>query len=271
MRIVRRLLVVLVLLLLVLLLGVIFLGGRMIKTGVNRLGPPLLGVAVTLEDAHFRPLRGYVRLDGLVVGNPEGFQTESLFDMRKLEVDLDVRSLFTKTIRIRRVLIESPQITYEMRLRRTNLGALIEGMASGDEKTEVEDDSKKPGKNVVIKELKIVAARALISTPGMGRMVVPVQLATITLNDLGGEGQNTVQITGQVLKAVLGAVGNAALGVGGLAGAAADGASAAVGVAADGAKAAAGAAGDGVRAVGSGMGRILGFGKDEMPKPEAAE
>lgn len=261
MKIVRRLLVVLVVFVLALLLGVMFQGGRVIKEGVNRLGPQLLGVAVTLEDAHFRPVRGFVRLDGLVVGNPEGFQTENLFDMQKLEVELDVRSLFMDTIRIRRILIESPQITYEMGLRRTNLGALIEGMASGDEKTEVESTSKKPGKTVVIEELQIVAARARISTPGMGSLAVPVQLATITLNDLGGEGQSTAQITGQVLKAVLGAVGNAALGVGGLVG----------GAAGNGAKAVAGAAGDGVRAVGSGMGRMLGLGKGEEQKPEAAE
>lgn len=297
MKIMRRLLVVLVVLVLVVLLGVIFQGGRMIRTGVNRIGPQVLGVPVTLEDAHFRPLRGLVRLEGLVVGNPAGFQTESLFDMRKLEVELDVRSLFTDTIRIRRILIESPQITYEMGLRRTNLGTLIEDMASDAGKTDAGKEPSAPGKTVVIEELKIVVARARISTPGMGSAAVPVQLATITLNDLGGDGQSTAQITGQVLKAVLGAVGNAALGVGGLVGdgikaaasgvgelggaalegagtvvgTAADGASAAVGVAADGAKAVVGAAGDGVRAVGSGVGRILGLGKDEEPEPEVAE
>lgn len=295
MKIVKRVLIVLVVLVLVVSLGVIFLGGWMIKTGVNQVGPQVLGVPVTVEDVSFRPLRGYVRLEGLVVDNPEGFQTENLFNMQTLEVDLQVRSLFTDTIRIRRILIESPQITYEVGLRGTNLGALIEGMGPADEK----DDSE-PGKAVVIEELKIVAARARISTPGMGSAAVPVQLATITLNDLGGEGQSTTQITGQVLKAILGAVGNAALGAGGLvgdgiraaasgagmlggaamdgagaaAGAAVDGAGAAVGVAADGAKAIGGAAsdgakaitgaaGDGVRAVGSGMGRMLGLGKDE--------
>ena len=272
MKIVRRLLVALVLLVVTVLLLVIFLGGQMIKEGVNRLGPQLLGVAVTLEDAHFRPLRGFVRLDGLVVGNPEGFQTESLFDMQKLEVELDVRSLFTDTIRIRRILIESPQITYEMGLRRTNLGALIEGMAPDAGETGApHEKSKAPGKTVVIEELQIVAARARISTPGMGSMAVPVQLATITLNDLGGEGQSTAQITGQVLKAVLGAVGNATLGVGGLVGDSAKGVMAVGGAAGEGAKAVAGAAGDGVRAVGSGMGRMLGLGKDEETDAEVAE
>lgn len=289
MRIIGRALVVLLMVALALLLAVVFLGGRMIREGVNRIGPQVLGVAVTLEDAHFRPLQGFVRLGGLVVGNPEGFQTRSLFDMRELVIELDVRSLLTDTIRIRRILVDSPQITYEMGLRRTNLGALIEGMAPDGEKPASQDKSKAPGKTVVIEELQIVAARARISTPGMGRMAVPVQLATITLNNLGGEGQSTAQITGQILKAVMGAVGNSALGVGGLvgdalkaaasgagqldgeAGGALDGAKTVGDVAGDGAKAVAGAAGFGLRTVGSGVGRILGLGKEEDTDSRAAE
>lgn len=276
-----RSIVVLLVLLAVIFGGIIFMGGRMIKAGVNRIGPNVTGVDVTLDHVRFAPLRGFVRLDGLIVGNPEGFQTDRLFNLKTLEVELDVRSLFSDTIRIREILIDSPEITYEMGLRRTNLGTLIDHMTPAESKPEDDDEAKKAGKKVIIDELRIVAARARISTPGMGSKAVPVQLATITLNDLGGEGQSTAQITGHVLKAILGAVGNAALGVGGLVGdgakavtgsveevgevalkgaeavveVAADGAGAVVGEAAKGVGVAVDVAGDGVKAVGGAAGK----------------
>ncbi len=250
MKILIRVIVVLAVLVGLALTLIIFRGGQVVKESVNRLGPRILGVEVTLDNAQFHPLRGYISLHGLTVGNPEGFHTENLLAVRQLEVDLNLRSLLTDTIVIERVLIDAPQITYEVGLRRTNLGTLVaqlEARYNGNSEEIAEEDLPPPaelvlaeaGKTVVIKELILADARAQVSATAARGRVVPIQLSTITLNDLGGEDQSLAQIVTEVLKAVLGAVTNAvggagdvlgdgitsALeGIGGLGGRAADGA-----------------------------------------------
>lgn len=253
MKLLKRLVSTLLIILAVVVVTLIFWGGNVIKEGVNRVGPQVLGVPVTLESARFYPLRGHVSLTGLIVGNPEGFKTESLFDMKNLEIDLNVKSLFTDTIVIERILIDSPQITYEVGMGKTNLGVLLDSLESDKEK-EVEEEDAKPGKTVVINELILADARAQVSVSTAGGRVVPVQLSTITLHDLGGEDQSLTEITTEVVKAIVGAVGNAVAGAGELLGegfkAALDGAGALTGHAAEGARAVTGAASEGARAVG---------------------
>lgn len=262
MKIVIRVIVVLAVLAGLALGLVIFRGGHVVKESVNRLGPRVLGVEVTLESAHFHPLRGYISLHGLTIGNPEGFHTENLFAVRQLEVDLNMRSLLSDTIIIDRIFIDSPQITYEVGLRRTNLGTLIaqlEERYNGDQEAEdveieplpEEDVLEDAGKTVVIKELILADARAQVSATAVRGRVVPIQLSTITLNDLGGEDQSLTQIITQVVRAILGAVTNA---VGGAGDALGEGLSSALegigglsGRAADGARAVTGAVGDGAR------------------------
>ncbi len=294
MKLIAKILIGLVALVAILLVVLMIWGGQVVKQAVNVAGPQVLGVPVTLEEASFSPLRGYISLKGLVVGNPEGFNTESLFDMRHLEVALDVRSLFSDTIIIHRIWVDTPQITYEVGLRRTNLGALLAGLESEkDPEAEEKKAVDEPGKSVVIRELKIVDTRMEVSATALGGRAVPIQLGTITLNDLGGPDQSVTQITAQVLKALVGAVGNAVAGagdllgdglkaalggVGALGGMALDGATAVTGAVGGGARVVTGAVGDGTRAVtgavGSGLSRVgglVGIGGDKASDADVQE
>ena len=278
MKIVRRVLAGIGLVLVAVLLVVIFWGGHVVKQSVNLVGPQVLGVPVELDHARFYPLRGYISLSGLTVGNPEGFKTDSLFSMRHLEVDLDMRSLLTDTIIVRRIIIERPEITYEIGLGKTNLGALLGQLESAEaapKEPKPDAEPTGPAKTVIIQELVLAEARAQVSATALGGSAVPVQLGTIRLTDLGGPDQSVAQIMTQVMKALVGAVGNsvagagdllgdglkAALGgVGALGGAAVDGAKAVTGAAADGAKAVTDTIGAGLRGLG---GLVVGNDKEE--------
>ncbi len=276
MKILKWLVAVVVVLVGVVLVSLVFWGGHVIKHGVNAIGPQVLGVPVRLESARFYPWRGHVSLTGMTVGNPEGFHTESLFDLQHLEIDLNVKSLFTDTIIIERILIDAPQITLEAGVRGTNLGALLDQLESAIDSDEPEakeaPEEEDVGKTVIIKELILADARAQVSATAMRGRVVPVQLGAMTLNDLGGEDRSITQIVTEVLKAVAGAVGNAVVGAGDLVGeglqSVVAGAGALTGFAADGARAVTGAAGEGARAVtgalGDGARSVRGLLSDEQ-------
>ena len=90
-----------------------YFGGKLIRQTVNVVGPTALGVPVSLDEAHFHLLRGHVKLKGLKVGNPEGFKTDGIFELGELSVDLNVRSLASGLIHIRKITVDAPKITYE--------------------------------------------------------------------------------------------------------------------------------------------------------------
>ncbi len=269
----KRIVLGLALLVAVVLFVTFFWGGHVIKVSVNTIGSQVLGVPVTLEHARFHPLRGLVSLSGLVVGNPEGFRTKSLFDLTHLEVDIDMRTLFSHPLVINRIEIDTAQITYEMGLRRTNLGVLLESL----EKEAEEADEQIEGigevattRGVIIRELVLKDATARVSATSLHGLSAPLTLGTIRLNDLGGEDQSIMQISTQIVRALFGVVVNAVAGAGELLG---DGLGAALeglgnvgGMAVGGARAVTGAAGDGARAVtgavGDGARRLFRRGED---------
>ena len=262
---------------------------RVILKGFNTAAPSALGVPATLQDASLSLFQGEAALEGLHIGNPEGFKTDGLFDLASVSVKLDNASLLTDTIIIREIAIDGMVLTYEKGLLNSNLGALIDQLSAGkdedaeDEKEEAEEEKAdteddKPGKKVVIEKLTITGSKMNVSITGAAALTgggaIPIPLPPITLTDLGKEkeGVTVVEAIQDVLKAILGAAGSAITGAGHLLGdgakALGDGAwavgegtvdagKAVVGGAADAGKAVVGGAADAGKAVVGGVGDAL--------------
>ena len=289
--------IVLVVLLVMLVVVANFFLGDLVKSGVEAAGPAALGVPMKLESAKFALLRGHISLRGFVLGNPEGFKTDEAISVGEITVDLDVKSLLSDVIVIRRIYVKEPHITYELGLGKSNIGRILEqagGSAEEGKEAEPEPEEKKEekpaaeetgGKKVVIDEILIEDGRVKLSaTLAMGA-AAPIPLPTIRLTDVGREedgqkGASPVQVIRKVLGAIVGAVGKVVTGTVGLVGdgakAVGDGAMAVGGAVGDGAKAVGGAVGDGAKAVGGavadGAGKVVDgvtgiFKKD---KPEEA-
>ncbi len=244
---------------------VLLFSGLIIKGAVNRAGPRLLGVPVQVQSVKLSLLRGHMTLRGLHVGNPAGYKTASLFDLRTLEVDLDVLSLLKKTVIIREIRIEAPEITYERGLKNSNIGALQAqlnppGAAATPAAAPPAVQDKTGGKKVIIKKLTITGAKVKASITMLGGQTLSLPLPPITLHDIGGGEENKQGVAfataiNDILNAILAGVSQVITGVGG--------------VAADGVK----AAGDGLNKLGDGLGKALGgaaglFKKNAEPPPQ---
>lgn len=296
----KVLVIVLVVLIAIVWIAVVVAGGKTIELAVNQGGPAILNVPVTLEEAEFRPLRGLVRLQGLHIGNPEGFKSDGLFDLYGMRIKLDPASLLTDTIHIEAIQIDEPHITYELALGQSNIGALLKHL-EGDTEEEAEDTEEpaekkdeKPGKKVIIDKIVIAGARVKVASTLTAGVGASIPLGTITVTDIGKEkgGTTFAEAVRKVFGALGGAVKSAVVGVGGAVGDAASavgeagvGAAKAVGEAGvetakavgDAGAAAVDTATDAAKAVGQeatdlvkGVGDILGkpFKKDEEKKDE---
>ncbi|MBU4459920.1 MAG: AsmA family protein [Verrucomicrobia bacterium] len=257
-------------------IGISVFGGAIVRSAVNGAGAAMLGVPVTLKGASVSLLSGRVRLSGLHIGNPQGFKTDSLCDVGTIEVKLKPSSLLSDTIVIEKILVDAPEITFERGIRKSNFGALLEGLSGkggGTEKPAPEAapaDASKPGKKVVIDELTVSDGKVKLSLTAAMGFSAPVALATISMKDIGRDsgtkGMGVTDIVGLILgtvfKSVVAAVGNvgefATDGMKAVGGAAVDGASVIGGAAAGGARDVGNAAAGAVRDLGGGVGKALG-------------
>jgi uncharacterized protein involved in outer membrane biogenesis len=243
----------------VLVAGTVFLG-RIVKAGVERVGPEVTKVPVTLGKADISIFRGAVNLRDLVIGNPEGFKTPHLFRMGELSVKLDIPSVLRKTVVIEKIYIGGPEISYEKSLKSSNIGQLLNniegGKPAGEQPPATAEEkpaAEEPGKKVVINDFLLKDARLGVSVTMAGGHAIPVPLPPIHLTDIGKEkdGASLTEVLSRIFGAVLGAVTQAAGAVADVAG---DGARMVGDAAKEGAQMATGAAKQAGEAAGQAVG-----------------
>jgi len=202
----KRIGVGLIVLLVVLILVANFFLGSIVKSTVNSVGPLALGVPVSLADANFRLLQGKLYLKGFVLGNPEGFKSDHAISVGEVAVDLDMKTILSDTIHVRRVYVDKPEISYELGLGTSNVGTILDKL--GGDKKEPTPQSKK---KVIIDDFLIENGGIVIAAKLTGGVGAPVPLPTIHMKDLGKDEGGTSVV--DVFKKVFGAIISSATGL----------------------------------------------------------
>jgi uncharacterized protein involved in outer membrane biogenesis len=237
--------------------------GQIIKAGVNTMGPKLAGVPVHLDGAVVNPLTGMVRIKGLVVGNPEGFNTPSAMELNDFKLNIKMSSLFSKAIVIQEILIDAPQITYEKGLKSSNLSTLQANLAPKEpaepkpEAAPAPEKKKGAAKKVIIDDFQLNGAKVNVTITALGGKKMTLPLPDIQMKDIGKDsgGTNPAEVISEVFDSISKAVVDAVSSGGAIAGDALKGAGGAATDAAKGATDAAKGAADSIK---KGIGGLLG-------------
>jgi len=260
---------------LVLLLLTYFSLGNIIKQSIQTVGSTVTKCNVSVKSVALQPIRGRLIIDDLVIGNPEGYKTESAFKLGRVLVKLQTSSLLSDKIIIDDVQIVGPAVTYELGLGESNLGKLQKNveasMPSKDDSKPAEEkkesDDSKPGKKIQINHFIFKDGQIGFSATLAQGKQASIPLPPIELNDIGKDKEvSTIEATAtlltETLKGAISSVGTGVLSAGNAIG---DGGKAAGKVAADSAKAAADsakAAADSAKAAGKAVtdtfGKLLG-------------
>ena len=175
----------------------------LVKGGIETMGPRILGVPVTLEDADVTLLSGtnmHAGLTGLVVNNPEGYETASAVSLPEIRIKVDWNSLLTDTVIVEEVLIVKPAMTFEWSLEGSNLGAIHEnvkrntGSGSDDddqEKGETPEETQEFDKSVHVKKVTVKDAIINVSFVGGQNEVTRLPLPDLELRDIGNPSGGT--------------------------------------------------------------------------------
>jgi uncharacterized protein involved in outer membrane biogenesis len=215
MKIVIGVLVVLV----VLLVALALLAGNAIKGAINTAGPKALGVPISVKSVNVGLLTGRFGLNELVIGNPEGFKTPEAIRLGKVAVKVNMASLFSKVLVIDRIYVGGPEITYEVGLGGSNIGAIQKKLAPSkpaEKQPEPAEQPAKPGKKVQINDFLIEGGRIHFSTVGMAGHEATIPLPAVHLTDIGKEsdGASPQEVIAKVFGAIGSTVSSAATGIG---------------------------------------------------------
>ncbi len=256
--------------LLVLLAGIgIMFADSLLKTGIQTIGSTVTKCDITVEKVRLSFLKGHLRIDNLVVKNPEGYKTPSAFTLTKVEVELVPKSLLSDKIIVKEVEILAPEVTYEVDPLKfsSNIGAIQKNVESflpaGDDKNDDKEEKKeeKPGKKIQIDHVLIDDGKINVSATIAGGHSLPVPLPKIEINDLGKDKEITsLEAAATILfKMFTGVIdsGNEAIK--------------SIGISI---KDAGGSVVEGAKSIGKNVGDMLGFGnkeKKEEPKEEKKE
>jgi len=171
-----------------------------IKVGVESIGAAITGTDVTLEDVDLSLFTGEGHLEKLVIGNPPGFQSNHAFYLGTVHVKADLKSIWSDTIRIQEIFVDSPEIFFESTPSGSNISIIHDhigsfagsGSESGSElpngKSEQPGGSQeKPSKEQKIRIDRFIVknGRITVSTPLLKDQMITVGLPVVQIRDIG--------------------------------------------------------------------------------------
>ncbi len=209
--------------LVLLIAGGLFFLDKLVKTGVETIGPKLAGVSMTVGSLDISLLSGKVDLEEFVIGNPEGYTTPHAIKVGKVLVQIEPLSVLGDKIVIRELTVDGVDVNFETSLVASNLNDILNNLnrfSSGGKNTE---DAKEPAdddaaeasqKKLQIDKIALNNNTVSIVIKGSGAGA-PIPLPPINLENLGQgpEGTGIVDVSEQILAKLLTSIADAGKGI----------------------------------------------------------
>lgn len=189
-----------------------FFGSSLISKAVETVGPKVTQTPVRLDNVELSLLSSSSMLQGLYIGNPEGFNKEYIFSLNQIDVEIEPQSLLSDQLTFRKIHIRNPEMNYEKTLSGSNLKSLLANVESfGQSVTgekapkatapagpSTDSEKKSRSRRIMINELLIEDLNVRVGVLGAG---TSISIPRIELNNL--DSGSTTEAVAKVLQAVL--------------------------------------------------------------------
>lgn len=180
-----------------------------VKAGVEKYGPQMTKTSVTLDEVNLSLLSGSAKVRNLVIGNPEGYKSTNAFSVGVVDVGVNPFSVLSSKIVIRKMHINSPEITLEGNpLSGNNLSQILQNVnesakASGTKTTNAPAKAASPAKKFQVDDFILSGAKVHVLLNGSSKETL-VTLPEIHLQNLGKnpEGITAADLSKNILSAV---------------------------------------------------------------------
>jgi uncharacterized protein involved in outer membrane biogenesis len=183
--------------------------GKIVRLGINDLGPKITQTTFTVDTVDVSLLTGSAKVKNLVIGNPQGYKAPNAISVGLAAVSVSSMSVLSDKIVVKSVRVESPEITFEgnplgannLKKIQDNVNAAAANFQSPLSTNQPPKTAApaKPGAKLEVDDFLITGTKVHISTG------VTLPLPDIHLTDLGKgpEGITAADLTKQVLSEVI--------------------------------------------------------------------
>jgi len=197
-----------------------FFLGPIVKTGMETVGSKITQVSIKVDVVKVSLWSGSARVEGLVIGNPEGCRTPQAISAGSATVGVSPFSVLSDKIVIRSVHVEVPVITFEgspfggnnLKTLMKNVNASTKGGGPASTNATAKMAGN-PGKKLEVDDFLITGAKV-----NFNGVILPLPDIHLTDMGKGGDGITAADLTRRVLDALttatIKAVGSAATDVG---------------------------------------------------------
>ena len=189
----------------------------LVKEAVEKVGSEATQARVTLNKVEISLKSGSGALNGLKVGNPKGFQTPSAFDLGRISVALDTSKIGGDVVVIKEIVIDRPQVTYELAGTASNVDAIKKNVdayarqfSSGGAKKSGE------GPKLIIDNLYIKGGQVGVSAGFLKGKALSAPLPDVHLKDIGKKekGADPAEVAQKVIDSMTQGASKAVSGLG---------------------------------------------------------
>lgn len=203
--------IVVIILIAILLLAFEMFGEGIIKSGVEKAGEKALKVKVEVDDLDLAIYSGKVKIEGLNIKNPEGYENKSLLELGSGKVETSMKSLFSDPVEIASIVLDEITLTIEQKGLTNNLQEVLNNLPKSDA-----PQAETEGKGLVIKNLQITNTTVkvkLLPVPGQNDTVT-LKLDPIEMKDLGTDSKmDMAKLSGKILTALATGVTKQGIGI----------------------------------------------------------
>lgn len=204
-KVVKVIIVLFILLIVGLVIGFLSLN-RIVKKGVETVGPAVVKVEVKVKDVDISPFSGSGKIQGLLVGNPPGFKTPAAIQAGVVSMKVEPRSVLGDKVIVRSLRMEAPEITFEGGLNENNLSKILENVQGTEQKAPAtKEEQKATTRKLQVDEFVLTGGKVHVNSPLLAGKTATVPIPEITLTNLGQgpEGITPAELTKRVLKEVI--------------------------------------------------------------------
>jgi hypothetical protein len=161
-----------------------------VKYALERYAPEVAGVSVKVGDVRISTRDGRGSLKGVEIGNPAGFSAGRAARLGEIRVAVDTATVTENVIRIRELVLDGAQVTYERGPKGANVDVIQQHIEAYVKRTAGEakapsDSLVMQKRRFVIDRLTIRGARVLMTNPGLRGQGLTFDLPDVDLRDIG--------------------------------------------------------------------------------------
>ncbi|WP_025898069.1 AsmA family protein [Sneathiella glossodoripedis] len=162
--------------------------GSVISQSVAQAGTSITQTQVSVASSEYSTTSGLAKLSEVKVANPAGFSVGTALNVAQVDLWIDPESLNSGVIIVKSVILQSPEVTYEIKDSTDNLRTLKKQIEDSLNRTQ-----SKPGeKKFQFDQVHIKNGTVYVNSPDFNGARRTATLGTISLTNLGkGQGGMT--------------------------------------------------------------------------------